>query len=316
MPLVPTDFPSRLAARGLSVQVFSDWTTCGGSADQRAVVLHHTASSSSASPSSDAAYCHHGPSDAPLYNVLVDRTGVVWLLARNKANSSGKISGTALNEAKSGRAGPVSAIDRGLGDTTSDNAGLFAIAAQNNGVGEPWSAALVNAMNITAAVALECLGIPNAGYVTQHRVLTARKIDCCGDACPYDFQPGIATALAGTTPTPPPVEVRDMWTTHKDLPAGESRDKPSSITIGLPAGRKSASVTIYCPCDPKEGASLWGAVDYVGTKQGLWGAGKTWEQYLPGQKAQTITLAASAQAIELQHMGGTKTAVTVTLSGE
>ena len=51
-----------------------------------------------AAPANDAAYCARGTSSAPLYNVLVDRTGVAWVLARNRANSSGNISGTALSE--------------------------------------------------------------------------------------------------------------------------------------------------------------------------------------------------------------------------
>src|SRR5262245_1457735 len=94
MPQVPTDYPQRLAQRGLRVSTFGDWTSCGGSADHRAVVLHHTASSSSVAPADDAAYCHHGTSDAPLYNVLCGRDGSVWVLTRNKSNSSGQINST------------------------------------------------------------------------------------------------------------------------------------------------------------------------------------------------------------------------------
>jgi hypothetical protein len=201
MPLVPTDYPHRLADRGLTVNVFGGWESHGSSADHRAVVLHHTASGSSTAPADDAAYCHHGSSDSPLYNVLIDRDGCAWVLAREKSNSSGKISSHALDEALNGHAGAVSAADRGLSDNTSANEQLFAIAAQNNGVGEPWSEALNSGLAIAAAVALECLGLPHAGYVTQHRVLTARKIDCCGDACPYDFQPLVTEVLGGHGPS-------------------------------------------------------------------------------------------------------------------
>jgi len=197
MALVGADFPDRLAAEGLSVQVFSDWYTHGGSADHGAVVLHHTASGSSTRPEDDAAYCHHGSGDAPLYNVLVDRYGVVWLLARDKSNSSGSISSVALIEALHGKANSTSAVQRGLGDDTSNNAALFAVACQNNGVGEAWSSALIDATSITAAVALESLGLSHAGYLTQHRVLTARKVDCCGGNCPYDWQQLVQAALSG-----------------------------------------------------------------------------------------------------------------------
>jgi hypothetical protein len=197
MPLVPTDYPTRLAQRGLTVHVQSGWESRGGSADHKAVVLHHTASSSGTSPKSDADYCTSGASDAPLYNVLVDRNGEAWVLARKKSNSSGKISGTALNEVLAGKAGATSAAARGLSDTTSANDRLWAVSAQNNGTGEHWSDALNRGMAICAAVALECLGLESAGYVTQHRVLTARKIDCCGDACPADFQPLVTQYLSG-----------------------------------------------------------------------------------------------------------------------
>jgi len=185
--LVPADFPDLLAAAGLAVNVYQDWRGLGSTADHRAIVLHHTASNKNTNPKSDADYCHSGSDDSPLYNVLVDRDGVVWLLAQEKANSSGKISGTALDEAVAGRADLTPAAVRGLSDTTSNNGALFAIAAQNDGVGEDWGDALVDAMVTCARVTLDCLGLAHAGYVTTHRALTARKIDPCGDGCPDDW---------------------------------------------------------------------------------------------------------------------------------
>ena len=101
---IPNDFPQRLAAAGLAVTR----TKTGSRSDRAPIIvrscIHHTASGKSTSPKSDADYCHSGSDDSPLYNVLVDRTGVVWLLTGRKSNSSGKISGTALDEAVSGRA--------------------------------------------------------------------------------------------------------------------------------------------------------------------------------------------------------------------
>jgi N-acetylmuramoyl-L-alanine amidase len=178
MPLVPLDFPDRLRARGLTTNIEGGWETRGSSADHAAVVLHWTASSASESPQSCANYCCYQAENAPDYGVLCDRYGAVWVLAREKANSSGKISGTALNEALRGEARlGVSAASRGLSDTTSANERLWSISAQNSGVGEHYSPALVNAMAVTAAVSLECLGLGHAGYVTEHSSLTARKID-------------------------------------------------------------------------------------------------------------------------------------------
>jgi hypothetical protein len=184
VPLVPTNYPDLLAARGLSVYAYAGWESHGGSANHGAICLHHTASGSSTRPEDDAAYCHHGSGDSPLYNVLVGRDGSVWILAREKSNNAGKISSVALNEALRGEASNVSASVRGLGDDGSANDRLFGIACQNNGTGEHWGDAMVNATAICAAVALECLGLAHAGWVTQHRVLTARKVDNCGDSCP------------------------------------------------------------------------------------------------------------------------------------
>src|SRR5215467_12801629 len=114
MSLVPSDYPARVASYGVPVQVLDGWMNRGGSADQQAVVLHHTASSDKESPSSCANYVFYKAQYAPDYNVLVDRTGVAWIGARLKSNSSGNISGTALNEALRGQAGCVSASQRGL----------------------------------------------------------------------------------------------------------------------------------------------------------------------------------------------------------
>ena len=40
---------------------------------------------------------------------------------------------------------------RGLSDTTSNNGALFAISAQNDGVGEDWSSELVNSIAVCRA---------------------------------------------------------------------------------------------------------------------------------------------------------------------
>jgi N-acetylmuramoyl-L-alanine amidase len=198
--LVPTDYPDRLARAGLRVHLFAGWESHGGGANHLAVVLHHTASSSRAAPADDAAYCHHGSSDSPLYNVLVDRYGDVWVLAREKSNSSGKISSVAVGEALRGEAGHVSAGARGLHDDTSANDALFAISAQNDGSGEYWSPALVDAMATCARVTCDVLGL-HAGHVTIHRVLTARKVDTCGPGCPSDWQPLIAAEGGAEVPS-------------------------------------------------------------------------------------------------------------------
>jgi N-acetylmuramoyl-L-alanine amidase len=310
--LVPSDFPQRLAARGLNVHVFGDWSTCGSSADHRAVVLHHTASGSSTRPEDDAAYCHHGKG-YPLYNVLIDRIGDAWVLARERSESSGDISSVALNEALGGRAGSVSAAERGLRDDTSANSRLFAISAQNNGVGEPWSDALVDGMAVAGAVACECLELPHAGYVTQHRVLTARKVDCCGDSVPYDLQARVAHAMRGTS------EVPEMWVLNGEVPAGTD-DEPGDLYVSLPYGYKTARVDFFLDADHGEGASLWSAQLYEGGAGavGLWSGGHQWDLWLPGKQRSNTSAeldpSAHIAAIRVQNRGPNGP-VLVTVSG-
>jgi hypothetical protein len=313
--LVPTDYPQRLAKRGLNVQVMGDWQSCGGSADHAALVLHHTASSSSTKPADDAAYCHHGSGDAPLYNVMVDRTGVVWVLTRRKSNNAGKISGTALNEALRGQAQLTPAAQRGLADTTSANSQLFGISAQNNGTGEWWSDALVDAMCVVADETLKCLGL-SVGHVSTHRTLTARKIDTTDGqyGVPANWHSAIQNA-GGYAPAPPQPEEDEMWTIVGEVPAGTSREQPGSLTLALPAGRKSAKLQMYAACPPSQGVSLWAAQCLDGKNFGMWSKGNTWEQWLNGSKQFTVDLMPEAYAVQFQHMGGTKAPLVVSISG-
>lgn len=313
MPLVPLDFPQRCAAAGLPVKVLDGWESRGSSADHRAVVYHWTASSSSESPSSCANYCFTQAEYAPDYNVLVDRDGVVWIGAREKANSSGEISGVALNEALAGATDWRSAASRGLSDTTSANAQLFAISAQNNGTGEPWSDALVHGMATCAAVALECLGLPHAGYVTHHAALTRRKIDLttgtggCPDGGTWNQL--ITDAMHGRGPAP---EVEEMWILEAAAEAEET------VLVALPFGYKSARVDLWLDCDHDDGAALWAAQGYEGGAEaiGLWASGYTWELWLPGrQRTNTSAELGAGMASVVVQNKGPRGPVYVTVSG-
>lgn len=314
MGLVPHDYPDHLARAGLRVHVFAGWESHGGDADHRAVVIHHTASGASTRPEDDAAYCHHGSSDSPLYNVMVSRDGDVWLLAREKSNNAGKISGVALNEALRGEAGHVSAGARGLHDDTSANASLFGLSAQNDGSGEQWSPALVNSIALVANVTCGLLGL-HAGHCTIHRVLTARKVDTCGPGCPDDWQPAIRAATGGG----PPEAEDDVWVLNGEVPAGTG-DEPGDLTVALPYGFKSARVDLWLDCDHREGAALWAAQQYEGGSEavGLWGGGHQWELWLPGrQRTNTgaiVDASAHVSAIRVQNRGPNGP-VLVTVSG-
>jgi hypothetical protein len=197
VPLVPTDLPERLRDAGLVVHVIDGWEHAGDSADHHALIFHWTASSPSESPSSCANYSFTNKH----YNVLVDRVGEVWLGMRGKANSSGEISGVALNEAFAGNVDWRSAASRGLADTTSANSELWSISMQNSGVGEPMSEALLDSMATTAAVCLDALGLDRSSFVSHHSAATARKIDLTTGTggCPDggEWNERITAALGG-----------------------------------------------------------------------------------------------------------------------
>jgi N-acetylmuramoyl-L-alanine amidase len=311
MTLVPTDLPQRIAARGVPVNIIDGWESHGGSADHQAVVFHWTASSRNESPSSCANYSFLSSDDSPHYNVIVDRFGACWIGAREKSNSSGKISGVALNETLAGHANVSSAASRGLDDTTSANAELFAISAQNDGVGEPWSAALVDNMSIVCAVVLEALGIADVGYIAHHASLTSRKIDLTpGHGCPdrYGWYDRINRALRGAGP----VEVPEMWVINGIVEEGEE------LRIALPMDRKPGTkCLLYLEDGFDKGANIWGCqnMDAAGAF-GLFGAdGRKWELWVPGSNAQGFTLNDKAWQVHLKHNGPSNVPLTVALSG-
>lgn len=126
-----------LAAAGLSVvvgDINEGWErrsrSSGGFNDQPiAVQWHHTASS--ASVNSDLNYMINGSPDEPVGNVLLDREGTFWPIAGGAANTSGK--------------GGPNNFSRGTCPKDSGNTYLFSIEIANNGVGERYSQAQIDA---------------------------------------------------------------------------------------------------------------------------------------------------------------------------
>lgn len=101
----------------------------GFSAAPLAVFWHHTASA--ASPESDLAYMIDGSPDAPVGNMLLDRTGTVWPIAAGASNCAG--------------AGGPCSFSRGTIPQDGGNTRGWQIEAANNGVGEPWPAVQIDA---------------------------------------------------------------------------------------------------------------------------------------------------------------------------
>lgn len=93
------------------------------------VQWHHTASNTT--PASDLSWMINGSGDAPIGNLLLDRTGTYWPIAAGAANTAGK-------------GGPLT-LSRGTIPLDSANTRSVAIEAANNGVGEVWPQAQIDA---------------------------------------------------------------------------------------------------------------------------------------------------------------------------
>lgn len=124
------------------------------------VFWHHTASSTS--PANDLAWQINGCKDAPVGNMLLDRTGTVWPVAAGASNCAGK-------------GGPAT-FSRGTIKQDCGNTGGIQIEAANNGVGEPWPCEQVDAYFAASNAINAYLGnLPTD--IISHAGWTTRKID-------------------------------------------------------------------------------------------------------------------------------------------
>jgi hypothetical protein len=174
-----------LEAAGLELVLYDGWETrarsSGGYADGRpwCVLWHHTASRTT--PANDVYYMVYGSPDAPVANMLIDREGVVWLTAAGASNHAGK-----------GGPEPLS-----RGTVPLDSMNLYAVGMEiaNDGVGEPYPPAQLEAA-FTASIALQqWLGLDKADAVTHAQWAPTRKIDpATAAAARPTFSPGAINA--------------------------------------------------------------------------------------------------------------------------
>ena len=104
---------------------------------------HHTASN--AGPDDDAAYCCYGCDYAPVCNLMVDRTGAVWVLAAGATNTNGS-------------GGPWD-WSRGTVPADSMNTHAVGIEICNNGVGERYPVVQIDAAFTASVAVLAALGL-------------------------------------------------------------------------------------------------------------------------------------------------------------
>jgi hypothetical protein len=162
-----TQLASWLRAGGCQVVEYDGWQTrarsSGGFASGKpwGVMWHHTASSTS--PANDASYMCHGSSDRPIANLLIARDGAVWVLAAGATNTNGK-------------GGPWS-WSRGQVPTDSMNTHAVGIEIANNGVGEAYPQAQIDAAFAASIAIVRNLGLAPEDICTHQRWAPSRKID-------------------------------------------------------------------------------------------------------------------------------------------
>lgn len=164
-----TELPDILRAVGVNVGVGSQnagWETRarssgGWSATPLAVFWHHTASKTSIE--NDLAWqCHNCP-DKPVGNMTIDRNGTVWPVAAGASNCAGK-------------GGPAS-FSRGTIPLDKGNTMGWQIEVANNGVGEPWPVAQIDAYFASSNALNAYFGNQPIDVITHHAWAPTRKID-------------------------------------------------------------------------------------------------------------------------------------------
>jgi len=151
---------------GLKVEAKDGWRERGRPYNfyPRAIIAHHTASGSKSGNFASDNIVTFGRPDlkGPLCQVLLGRDGTVRLIAAGYANHAGY-------------GGPRAGIPANQGNTYT-----IGIEAENNGLGEPWSKAQLNAYYRLCAALLDWMGTKDVNKVFGHKEWTSRKIDPAG----------------------------------------------------------------------------------------------------------------------------------------
>lgn len=152
---------------GLRVEERQGWRHRGRPYDffPRAIICHHTASGAESGNFASETIVSLGRSDlpGPLCQFLLGRDGTVKMIAAGYANHAGY-------------GGPKSGLPQDMGNTYA-----YGIEAENNGVGEPWSKAQLNAYYRLCAALLDWMGTKDVSRVIGHKEWApGRKIDPAG----------------------------------------------------------------------------------------------------------------------------------------
>lgn len=155
-----------LRAWGLTVEEKDDWQNRGRpyTFAPKSVFCHHTASNRTSGNFASEGIVTFGRSDlpGPLSQLLLGRDGTVKVIAGGYCNHAGY-------------GGPQGDVPENMGNTYG-----WGIEAENNGIGEPWPAAQLNAYYRLCAALMDYSDITDIRNVFGHKEWTSRKIDPAG----------------------------------------------------------------------------------------------------------------------------------------
>lgn len=154
--------PDVLRDAGLTVRVVDGWENRGNELSSIiGIVGHHTASGKNSGNNPSLSVCTYGRPDlnGPLCQLLLARDGSYDVIASGEANHGGQ------------------GYWPGWPSSANDN--TLAIEAENDGVGEPWSAAIMDAYAEGAAALLEFIDKDESAFITHFEWCDppGRKID-------------------------------------------------------------------------------------------------------------------------------------------
>lgn len=158
---------SHLRVWGLKVQEKDGWRHRGRPYNfyPRAIIAHHTASGAQSGNFASEGIVTSGRADlpGPLCQFLLGRDGTVKLIAAGYSNHAGF-------------GGPRGDIPENMGNTYT-----YGIEAENNGLGEPWTKAQLNAYYRLCAALLVWMDRKDVNRVFAHKEWApGRKIDPAG----------------------------------------------------------------------------------------------------------------------------------------
>lgn len=283
MGIMLTDLANWVREAGCNVREYPGWQTRvrgGGpySVMPLCVMWHHTASPASWDGQKDADYIAVGDSSAPLSNLYIDRTGLVWVIAAGPTNTNGK-------------GGPMT-FSRGTVPVDGMNSRAIGVEMGNNGVGDPWPQVQVDAMfRVSNICNLKCGNQPTD--VSSHNAWApTRKIDPAVNSTvqgPWkprgcnangtwnlDDMRSECKARAGASPIPPPIPeeddmkiylVQDSRGTWWSSDLFSSRVWVPDVEVGMDG------INAFC----------WGGSPFANPPgQGPWILSDKWQPYIDG----------------------------------